>query len=253
MRIAVAGGTGVVGRFAVEAAASDGHEVVVLARSHGVDVRSRAGLAEALVGVDALIDATNAPAGAATDFFTEVATSLQVVADQVGVRHLVTLSIVGIDRVPENGYYAAKLRQEQITLAGPVPASVLRATQFHEFGPQMLLRSQRHGTATVPDMRVHSVAARSVGQALVERARGEALGLLPDVAGPEETDLLAEVEAFIERFGLALTVVATPATPSVAAGANLPAATARFVGPSFAEWLDTDDAARVAAPLRAPV
>jgi uncharacterized protein YbjT (DUF2867 family) len=162
----------------------------------------------------------------------------------------VTLSIVGVDRMPENDYYAAKLQQERITLAGPVPASVLRATQFHEFGPQLLLRGQRRSVVSVPGMRVQSVAARSVGQVLFEQACGEAHGLLPDLAGPESTHLVAEVEAFADRFGLALRVTATQPGPSVAAGANLPGASARIVGPSFAEWLETHDAAQLAATLR---
>jgi uncharacterized protein YbjT (DUF2867 family) len=111
MRIAVAGGTGIVGRYVVQAATDTGHEVVVLARSHGVDTRTGDGLAQALDGVEIVIDVTNAGTieqEPATEFFTASTANLQRVGAEQGVRHLVLLSIVGIDRVPV-GYYAAKI------------------------------------------------------------------------------------------------------------------------------------------------
>ena len=58
-RIAVAGGTGVVGRHVVDRVRELGHDPVVLARSKGVDVLSGTGLAAALDGVDAVVDVTN--------------------------------------------------------------------------------------------------------------------------------------------------------------------------------------------------
>ncbi len=131
MRIAVAGGTGVVGRYVGEAALQRGYEVVILSRSRGVDLRTGEGLEAALEGTETIVDVANSGTTepqAAMAFFTEVARRLQVVGARRGVKQLVSLSIVGIDRAPQNGYYAAKLRQEEITLGGPVPAVVLRAT-----------------------------------------------------------------------------------------------------------------------------
>ena len=138
MRLAVAGGTGMVGRHVVEHARRAGHDVVVLSRSEGVDVRSGAGLADALRGVDTIIDVTNAGTteqGAATGFFTEEADMLQRVGATRGVGHIVTLSIVGIDRAPA-GYFAAKL--EHAAAQGTVPVTIMRATQFHEFPAQSI-------------------------------------------------------------------------------------------------------------------
>jgi uncharacterized protein YbjT (DUF2867 family) len=101
MRIAVAGGTGTVGRHVVAQAQKAGHEVVVLSRSRDMDVHSGDGLADALKGAGAVIDVTHPDTieqGPATEFWTEVAAALQRTGTEQGVGHIVTLSIVGIDK-----------------------------------------------------------------------------------------------------------------------------------------------------------
>ena len=111
MRIAVAGGTGMAGSLIVREAHSRGHDVTVLTRGTGVDVLDSSGLVEALADVDALVDATNTSRlrrGPAVRWFEQVATNLVDAAHRSGVRHIVALSIVGIDDVPL-GYYAGKL------------------------------------------------------------------------------------------------------------------------------------------------
>src|SRR5262245_22524966 len=113
MRIAVAGGTGTVGRHVVARAREAGHEVVVLSRSLGVDVARGTGLDEALTGVGAVIDVANPDTierDRAARFFTDVAGALQRAGARAGVRHIVTLSIVGIEET-SFGYYRAKLDQ----------------------------------------------------------------------------------------------------------------------------------------------
>ena len=162
MRIAVAGGTGMVGKYVVEAITGAGHDAVVLSRSRGVDLRTDSGLAHALDGVEVIVDAANPDSisGAkATAFFTDVTARLQSVGFAHGVARLVTLSIVGIDRVPDYGYYRAKLAQEAVATAGPVPVTIVRATQFHEFPAQILGRARFGPLAAMPVMRVQPVAA----------------------------------------------------------------------------------------------
>ena len=248
MRIGVAGGSGLVGRYVVDAAQRQGYQVVVLSRSNGIDVRSGHALESALDGVAAIVDVTNPGSGdrdRPTAFFADVAGRLQTVGADCRVGHIVTLSIVGIERAPENRYYAAKLRQEQIALAGPVPATILRATQFHEFAAQMLRRASRDTAAHVPNMRVQSVAARTAASVLVELVGGPPLGNAPDLGGPEEADLVALARKFVEHFGLRIPVVAAAADPTVPYGATLPGGGARLEGPTFDEWLETEDAARL--------
>ena len=185
MRIAVAGGTGVVGGRVVEAAWAAGHQVVVVSRSEGVDLTTGRGLDAALDGVDVVVDAANVQSSrkaVVVEYFDTATRILLDAAKRAGVQHLVTLSIVGIDRAPL-GYYAGKLRQEELVTAGPVPWTVLRATQFHEF-PLQLLGQLRGPVVPVPTMRSSTVAARDVGEHLVRLAAAPPTGMAPDMRGP---------------------------------------------------------------------
>ena len=121
MKIVVAGGTGVAGRWTVNALRTDGHEAIVIARSAGADLVTVEGLEAALAGVDAVIDATNVASTdkrVSSEFFEGTARTLMRTAATEGVRHIVVLSIVGIDRVPY-GYYQGKPRQEQVLRDSP--------------------------------------------------------------------------------------------------------------------------------------
>ena len=250
MRIAVAGSTGTVGRHVVECAKGAGHEVVGLSRSQGIDVRTGKGLARALSGVDMVIDVTNAPTTerkSATAFFTETAHMLQRIGAEQGVRHLIALSIVGIDRT-SFGYYSAKLAQERAAAAGPVPATILRATQLHEFPAQLIARRRSDSEARVFDVRVQTVAARTVARVLVELAEGPPRGRSSDLAGPEESDLVALARRFVECRHLPIIVHADAASDiGIPPRALVPTEGARIEGPSFEEWLASEDAA--ALPL----
>jgi uncharacterized protein YbjT (DUF2867 family) len=192
MRVAVAGGTGVVGRYVVSALEADGHEAVVLSRSTGVDVASGAGLAAVLARVDAVVDVLSVETnrrGAAEDFFTRTTLNLQAAERSAGVRHHVCLSIVGIDGVPF-GYYQGKVAQEAAVTAGQVPWTILRATQFHEFAGQVLDRLSLGPVCAVPRMLSQPIAAREVGAALARLAVGPAIGRVPDLGGPRREQML---------------------------------------------------------------
>ena len=184
MRIAVAGGTGVVGRHVVEIAGTRGHEATVLARSRGVDLTTGKGLD--LTGVEAVVDVTSiqtTSARAATRFFTAVTTHLLAAEQAAGVGHHLVLSIVGIDEAPW-GYYAGKAAQERLVQAGGVPWTVLRATQFHEFAGQIHQRMRLGPVALVPAMQSQPVAAREVAARLVELAEAGPAARVPDLVGP---------------------------------------------------------------------
>ena len=224
-RIAVAGGTGAVGRHVVEAVLAAGLEPVVLARSTGIDIVTGAGLDDALRGVDAVVDVTNSRAqrrAASVAFFTAGTTSLLAAGARAGVRHHLVLSIVGVDRVP-TGYYAGKLAQESAALAGAVPVTVLRCTQFHEFVPQVLA-ALPGPVAVVPGMRTQPIAASEVGAHLVGLVTGPALGRAPDLAGPEEHWLPTLARRYLRARGerrLVLPLRAPVAASRAAAGGAL--------------------------------
>ena len=243
MRIAVAGGTGLVGRYVVTALIDAGHDPVVLSRTQGVDLASGTGLDQALTGAQVLVDVSNVATLSrtrATKFFGASTRHLQEAGVRAGVRHLVVLSIVGVDRV-DTGYYAGKRRQEEVALAGPIDASVLRATQFHEFAGQLLARS-RGPVAVVPKMRVQPIAAREVANALVTLTLGPAAGYAPELAGPEEHDLVEMVRRVMRARSLrrALLPVRLPgaAGRAMADGALLPTESGPRGRQTFDEWLE---------------
>jgi uncharacterized protein YbjT (DUF2867 family) len=249
MRIAVAGGTGVVGRYVVEAIASAGHEAVVLSRSRGVDLRRDDGVADALSGVDVIIDAANSPSLSrkkATAFFRDVTARLQAVGSAQGVARLVTLSIVGIDRVPRFGYYQAKLAQEEAAKAGPLPVTIVRATQFHEFPAQILGRAHVGPLGAMPNMRVQPIAARSVGQYLAQLAIDPPAAQMVEVAGPQAENLIAMARQIVrtrhQRLWIMPLVLPGAAGKALRGGAILATSATTLVGPSFTEWLTSDDA-----------
>jgi uncharacterized protein YbjT (DUF2867 family) len=245
VKIAVAGGTGTVGRHVVDAARERGHEVVVLARSAGVDLTTGEGLAAALAGVDAVIDVANiqTTAGAAAeDFFTTTSRRLLEAEASTGVHHHVLLSIVGIDRVPL-AYYGAKLAQERVVEQGPVPWTILRATQFHEFAGQMGGQLRMAGLQLAAHARTRPIAAREVGEHLVELAERPAGGHVRELAGPREEDLadmirrLARAEG---RRGPVLTVrLPLAGMAEMRAGGMLPIGDVELGRQTFAEWLET--------------
>ncbi len=247
-KIAVAGATGRVGRHIMDVLDEQGHEAVAMSRATGVDVLSGAGLAGALVGVDQVIDAATGPSPeqeAATGFFVTASRNLQEAAAQAGVRRMVVVSIIGIDRLTA-GYNVAKLAHEQAMLAGPVPARILRAAQFHEFVGQLVDWGRQGDVSYVPRMRTQLVAARTVAEALVALALDEQApdsGPIPEIAGPREESLPEVAALLAERRGEPAKVVGVldPANPDsdlVADGALLPDSHARLAGPTFAQWLD---------------
>jgi uncharacterized protein YbjT (DUF2867 family) len=184
MKVAVAGGTGVVGRHVVEVARGRGHEVVVLAKSQGVDLTTGEGLD--LTGVEAVIDVTSIQtisASKSVEFFTAVTNNLLTAESAAGVGHHLMLSIVGASDAPY-GYYAGKAAQERLVEDGDSPWTILRATQFHEFAGQIHQQMRMGPVAPVPAMRSQPIAAREVAARLTELTETGPAGRVADLAGP---------------------------------------------------------------------
>ena len=245
MRIAVAGGTGVVGRHTVEAVRAAGHDAVVLTRSQGVDLVTARGLDAALEGVDAVVDVASIEtlkATAAIEFFTAATGNLVAAAADAGVAHVVLLSIVGIDRIPYD-YYAGKIAQEKVVEASRVPWTILRATQFHEFAAQMFARAKLGPLHLAPNARTQPVAAREVGARLAALAAGAPQGRARDFAGPREERLADMVRAFARSEGYRGWVPALnvpgPQMAGMRAGLALPGPDADLGDQTFTEWLST--------------
>jgi uncharacterized protein YbjT (DUF2867 family) len=242
VRVAVAGGSGLVGRHVVEALQRGGHEAVVLARGQGVNLETGDGLADSLRGVAAVVDVTNTPATGpeeARAFFGAVTGNLLAAEQEAGVRHHVVLSIVGVDRVQGNGHYAGKRRQEELAIAGPVAATVVRATQFHEFAAMVMSWTRRGDVATVPPLLVQPVAAADVGDALARAALGDPAGMT-EVAGPEPQDLVDMARRTLAAHGERLRLVPAwrgPFGVEMAGEVLLPGPAAVVAPTTFEQWL----------------
>lgn len=243
MKIAIAGGTGTVGRPTVDAVRAAGHEPVALSRGGGVDLLTGDGLDAALDGVDAVIDTANVTtlkAEAATRFFTTATGNLLAAARRAGVRHVVLLSIVGVDRMPYD-YYAGKVAQEGVVEASDALWTIVRATQFHEFAAQLYARAKLGPLHLAPRARVQPIAAREVGEQLASIAAGAAQGRARDLAGPREERLDEMVRAYARRTGHRGWVpsISLPGAQmkGMRAGLALPADDAVLGSETFAEWL----------------
>lgn len=243
MKLAVAGGTGVVGRHVVEVARSRGHEVEILARSTGVDLTTGAGLAGRLAGADAVVDVTSVATrsrAAAESFFGAVTRSLLDAGATADVRHHVVLSIVGIDDV-EFGYYQGKRLQERLVEAGPVPWTLLRATQFHEFAGQVLHAAAVGPVSLVPRMLSQPVAAVEVAEALVDLVEAGPAGRVPELAGPQREQMvdLARRYARLRSLRRLVIPVTLPgqAGRAMRTGALLPQGEGPRGRVTFADWL----------------
>lgn len=243
MKIAVAGGTGVVGRHTVEAVRAAGHDAVVLSRSHGVDLVTGSGLDAALTGVDAVIDVASVEtlkAAEAIEFFTAATGNLVSAAADAGVSHVVLLSIVGIDRIPYD-YYAGKVAQEKVIEASRVPWTIQRATQFHEFAAQLFARAKVGPLHIAPRARTQPIAAREVGERLAALAVDEPRGRVADIAGPREEQLADMIRTYARGQGyrgwIPALNVPGPQMAGMRAGAALPGPDAVLGRQTFEEWL----------------
>jgi dTDP-4-dehydrorhamnose reductase len=267
-KIAVAGATGRLGRHVVEVLGAEGHEVVPIARSAGVDVITADGLADALKDADAIIDVTAGPSSeqrAATEFFTTAARNLQQAGERAGVARYVVVSIVGIEK-SAGGYGSAKLEHEQAVLAGRVPARILRVTQFHELVGVLMDMGRQGDVIYLPEMRTQIIAARTVAEALAAMATSPEAGFaaaraaesagapVPELAGPREENLaslarLVAARLVAARHGDQVKIEevkgADPDSKAAADGSLLPGPHAKLAGPTFEEWLTTQpDSAR---------
>ena len=208
------------------------------------------GLDQALAGVETIIDVATGPSPdqqAATEFFTSATRNLQEAGERAGVRRLVVVSIIGIDAFA-GGYNAAKVAHEQAALAGPIPARIVRAAQFHEFVEELMRWGTQGEVSYVWKMRTQLVAARTVAEALVDLATAPDpefdAAETTEIAGPRAEWLAEAARLLAARRGEGLRVEESPIDPSdpdserYATGAALPGPDAKLAGPTFEEWLD---------------
>ncbi|MCX4865668.1 NAD(P)H-binding protein [Streptomyces sp. NBC_00257] len=241
MKFAVIGGTGLIGSQVVKKLNAAGHEAVPHSQSTGVDVISGRGLDEAVAGADVVVNLTNSPTfdEASPAFFRASMDNLLAAAGKGGVGHFVILSIVGTDRVPELDYYRAKALQEEILAAGPIPYSIVRATQFMEFIDAVLSWTTDGDTVRLPATPIQPIAAEDVADAVAEVAAGAPLNGIRNIGGPEVFGLDELGRITLSRKGDGRTVVTDPTAGMFAAvkGDVLTDKDAHLAPTHYADWL----------------
>lgn len=248
MTVAVVGGTGTLGSLVVADLLGRGERVAVLTRSGAgvpagaehrrVDLTSGEGLDLALDGVSAVVDAANSQKGA-KETLVEGTRRLAAAGVRAGVANQVTISIVGIDRVPIS-YYKAKVAQEEALEASDVPWTILRATQFHQLLDSAFAAAARFGVRPTGTAKVQPIDPTIVAARLAEAALVAPAGRLPDLGGPRVQTLTELSGAWAAARGKRLLPLRVPAWGKVGKGLAAGAICderAATPGEDFEEWL----------------
>lgn len=214
MRIVVIGGTGRIGSKVVDELTGHGHEAVAAAPSTGVNAVTGEGLAGALAGAQVVVDVTNSPSfeeAAAQEFFTRSTANLLAAEADAGVTHHVALSVVGTERLArESGYFRAKLAQERLIEDGPIPYTIVRATQFFEFLTAIADSATTNGTVRLSDAAFQPMASADVAEAVAIAAVNDPVNGIAEVSGPERFRLPELIRTALTARGDTREVVADP-------------------------------------------
>ncbi|ABR63086.1 SDR family oxidoreductase [Sinorhizobium medicae] len=200
MKIVVIGGTGLIGSKLVGNLRERGHDVLAAAPNTGVNTITREGLAEALNGADVVVDVANAPVWedkAVLDFFETSGRNLLAAEAAAGVRHHIALSIVGSERLPDNGYFRAKVAQENLIKASGIPYTILRATQFFEFVGGIAQSATAGQEIRLSPALIQPIASDDVAEALADVAVALPVNGTIEIAGPEAIPLDELVRRFL--------------------------------------------------------
>lgn len=241
MNIAVIGGTGLIGSQVVTKLNAAGHEAVPHSQSTGIDVISGQGLDRAVAGAEVVVNLTNSPTfdEASPAFFQTSMDNLLAASRKGGARHFVILSIVGVDQVPQLDYYRAKVLQEEVLKAGPLPYSIVRATQFMEFMDAVLSWTTDGDTVRLPATPIQPIAAEDVADAVAEVAVGAPLNAVRNIGGPEIFGLDELGRITLSHKGDGRTVVTDPTAGMFAAvdGDVLTDRSAHLAATRYTDWL----------------
>jgi len=200
MKIVVIGGSGLIGTKLVNNLRQQGHEVVAASPSSGVNTITGEGLAEALAGAQVVVDVANSPSWedkAVLEFFETSGRNLLAAEAAAGVGHHVALSVVGTERLLASGYFRAKMAQENLIKASPVPYTIVRATQFFEFVGGIAQSATDGQTVRLSPALVQPIVSDDVAAALVQVVVDAPLNGTVELAGPEPIRLDELVRRFL--------------------------------------------------------
>jgi uncharacterized protein YbjT (DUF2867 family) len=244
MKIIVIGGSGLIGKKLIPILQKDGHDAVSASPSTGVNAITGEGLATALKGADAVVDVSNSPSfeeEAVGKFFVSSTQNLLAAEKESGVRHHIALSVVGADRLTDSPYMRAKVAQENLIVHGPIPYTILRATQFFEFLGAIAGAKDESNSVRLPTAPMQPVAADDVAATLADIAISDPANKIVELAGPESLSIAEFVSRFLKSSGDSRTVIADPEARYFGAslgnrGLN-PEHTPRVGSSNFSQWM----------------
>lgn len=213
MKIVVIGGTGLIGSKTVAILREHGHDVVAASPNNGVNTITGEGLAGALTGAQVVIDLANSPSfedKAVLEFFETSGRNLLAAEAVAGVGHHVALSIVGIDRSPDNGYFRAKIAQENLIEASGIPYSIIRSTQFLEFLRSIAASSMDGNQVRISPGLFQPIAADDVAANVADVAVAPPRNGTIEIAGPERAPFSEIVARYLKAVGDSREVVSDP-------------------------------------------
>jgi uncharacterized protein YbjT (DUF2867 family) len=213
MKIAIIGGTGLIGSKCAERLRKNGHEVITAAPSTRVNTITGEGLGEALENTKVVIDLANSPSfedRAAFEFFQTSGKNLMAAETEAGVKHHVALSIVGADRLPDSGYLRAKVVQEKIVRESGIPYTVVRSTQFLEFLGGIAQAGTIGNTTRLSTGYLQPIASDDVADFIEEAALDVPANETIEISGPERARLSEFVARYLKAIGDSRIVVADP-------------------------------------------
>src|SRR6267378_5790875 len=244
MKIIVIGGTGLIGTKVVKNLRDKGHEAVAAAPSKGINSVTGEGLAAALVGAQVVVDVANSPSWedkAVLDFFETSGRNLLAAEAAAGVGHHVALSVVGTDRLLASGYFRAKMAQENLIKASPIPYTIVRATQFFEFVSGIAQAATEGQTVRLPPILMQPIVSDDVAAVMADVALAEPSNGTLDLAGPKPIRQDELVRQFLNATGDPRTVITDPKALYYGISVNdqslTPGDHARLGPTRFADWL----------------
>lgn len=190
MKIVLIGGTGLIGSKTAARLRDKGHEVLAASPKTGVNTVTGEGLASALAGADVVVDLSNAPSWedqAVLDFFETSGRNLLAAERDAGVKHHIALSIVGSERLPENGYFRAKLAQERLIKGSPIPYTIIHSTQFMEFLKGIADEATVGTVARLSPAAFQPIASDDVADIVADVALARPINGMIEIAGPERS------------------------------------------------------------------
>ncbi len=254
MKIVVIGGTGLIGSQLVARLDSLGHEAIAASPQSGVDAITGEGLAAALAGADVVVDVANSPSfedAAVLAFFEASSRNLLAAEVDAGIRHHIALSVVGTERMQGSGYFRAKLAQERLIDASPVPYTIVRATQFFEFMGGIAHTSMRADVVLLSPAMMQPMASADVVEALSDAVLAAPANGMIEIAGPERAPLAEFVGTWLGETDDPRPVAVDPAAPyfgvEIDDASLTPGPAARIMPTRFDDWLARHLPAKVAA------